>query len=345
MSFFYNLVGNLYFGLGVKLASSLVFGLLLMLFIKSVRRLFRIHNNLKLFYTVLGALFIIHFFRWSFHITWLRSFEWTVGGLHPILDFFAFMDYFWLIFNESLLPGMHLVSNMLRINDLGWVLEIYDFELVLRGSLLSLIWTAELALISGIAVLGVFMLKEIYIHNHYDFARFEKLPYPFMIFTDEDLTKIEEGELELITERTFAEGDVFSQLALVYAGKTKTEYISVFSATLGRKGKVNYGPASRIIPVGKEEVEKIESSLKETHATFFDNKETKVENPGLELVKEITKKTSKKGTNLSEPEDDKNLVAKRGIAFSERSELVDGFKPIKSKVKERRAQNGTIKLP
>ena len=341
LSFFYNLIGNLYFGVGAKMFSALAFGLIMMVFIKTVRRLFRIHSNLKLFYTVLGALAVIHFFRWSFHVTWLRSFDWTVGGLHPLADFVGFVDYFWFIFNESLLPGMHLVPNMFRFNDIGWVLEVYDFQLVLRGTLLASLWTAELVMISAIAMLGVFMLKEIYLHNHYTWARFEKLPYPFAVFTDEDLARIEEGELELITERTFAEGNVFSQIALVYAGKAKTEYVAFFLAKLGKKGKVVYGPPGRLVPVGVEEVEKIEMSLKETHATFFEKKESASENPGIELVKEIA---TKSGKNDALPED-KNLVAKRGIAFSEKSELVEGYKPIRRNVRERRQPNGTHKLP
>ena len=345
LSFFYNLIGNLYFGVGVKVFSALVFGLVMMFFIKSVRRLFRIHSTLKLFYTVLGALAIIHFFRWSFHITWLRSFEWTVGGLHPVLNFVGFMDYLGYIVTEGLLPGTHLVPNMFRFNDIGWVLEVYDFSLELRGTLLSVLWTLELVVISGIAIIGVFMLKETFLPNHYTWARFERLPYPFEKITSDDLKEIEEGALELITERTFAEGNIFSQVALVYAGKVKTEYIAVFLATLGKKGKVTYSPPSRVIHVGLEEVEKIEMSLKETHATFFDKKESADENPGIELVKKIAKKSSKRGANLSEPKEDKNLVAKRGIAFSEKSELVDGFRPIRRNVKERRQPNGTFKLP
>ena len=345
LSFFYNLVGNLYFGYGAKIFTTLVFGLVLMVFIKSVRRLFRIHSNLKLFYTVLGALIVIHFFRWSFHVTWLRSFDWTVDGLHPLFDFVGFMDYFWYIVTEGRLPGMHLAPNMFRFNDVGWLLTVYDFELQLRGTLLALVWTVEFVVISGMAVLGVFMLKETYLYNHYTWAIFERLPYPFEIFTDKDLKGIEEGELELITERTFAEGNVFSQVALVYAGKAKTEYIAVFLAKLGKKGKVTYGPPSRVIPVGVEEIGKIEMSLKETHATFFDKKDSTAENPSIELVKKIAKKSSKKEANVSEPKEDKNLVAKRGIAFSEKSELVDGFRPIKRNVKERRQPNGTYKLP
>ena len=345
LSFFYNLIGNLYFGVITKVISSLIFGLIMMVFVKTVRRFFRIHNNLKLFYTVLGALVVIHFFRWSLHITWLRSFEWTVGGLHPIFNFVGFMDYFWFLVNESRLPGMHLVPNMFRFNDIGWTLEIYDFQLELRGALLSLLWTVELVVISAIAMFGVFMLKEVYLHNHYDWARFERLPYPFEIFTDEDLERIEEGELTTITERTFAEGNFFSQVALVHAGKVKTEYITVFLATLGKKGKVFYGPPSRVIPVGVEEIEKIEMSLKETHATFFDNKDSTASNPGIELVEKIAKKTSNKEVVLTEPSVDENLVAKRGIAFSEKSELVEGFRPIKRNDKERRQLNGTFKLP
>ena len=345
LSFFYNLVGNLYFGLGTKVFSALLFGLILMVFTRITRRLFRIKSNLKLFYTMLGALAVVHFFRWSFHITWLRSFDWTVGGLHPITDFVGFMDYFWLIVNESRLPGMHLVPNMFRFNDTGWVLEVYDFSLSLRGWLLSLLWIIELVAMSGIAVMGAFKLKEIYLPNHYNWAKFEKLPYPFERFTDEDLEKIEQGELELITERTFAEGDVFSQVALVYSGKTKTEYITFYSANLRKRGKPVYGPPSRLIPIGLEEVEKIEMSLKETHATFFDKKDGAGENPGMELVKKIAKSSSKKGANFSKTEEDKNLVVKRGIAFSEKSELVEGFKPINRNVRGRRQPNGTYKLP
>ena len=291
LSFFYNMIGNLFFGHGTKVFSALMFGLLMMIFVKAVRRLFRIQSNLKLFYTVLGALIVIHFFRWSFHVTWLRSFEWTVGGLHPLFDFFGFMDYFFFIINESRLPGMHLAPNMFRINDIGWMLQIYDFELELRGWLLSFLWMIELILISGISILGVFMLKEVFLPGYYTWARFEKLPYPFAKFTDADLKRIENGELELITERTIAEGNVFSQIALVYAGKVKTEYIVFFLAELGKKGKVTYSPPSRIVNIGAEEVEKIEASLKETHAAFFDKKESPVENPGLELVTKIAKKS------------------------------------------------------
>ena len=294
LGFFYNLVGNLYFGHGAKLLSALLFGIIMMIFIKTIRRLFRIHSTLKLFYTVLGALIVIHFFRFSFHITWLRSFEWTVGGLHPLLDFFGFIDYFFFIINESRLLGMHLAPNMLRINDIGWVLEIYDFELVLRGTLLSFVWMAELIFISGVAALGVFMLKEVFLPGYYTWAKFEKLPYPFAMFSDDELIRIGEGELELITERTIAEGDVFSQIALVYAGKIKTEYIVFYLAKLGKKGKVSYSTPSRVVKIGQEEVEKIEMSLKETHATFFAKKEGTVENPGIELVEKIATKSKRK---------------------------------------------------
>ena len=291
LGFFYNLVGNLYFGYGTKIFSALIFGFILMVFTMNVRKLFRIHNNLKLFYTVLGALVIIHFFRWSFHVTWLRSFDWTVGGLHPVLDFIGFMDYFWFIVNEGLLPGTHLVPNMFRFNDVGWVLVVYDFELHLRGTLLSLLWAVEMITISAIAVLGAFMLKEIYLPDYHTWARFEKLPYPLVVFSDDDLDKIEEGKLELITERTFAEGSVFSQIALVLAGKEKTEYIAVFLANLRKRGKVTYGPPSRIIPIGHEEIEKTVMSLKETHAVFFEKKDSTAKNPGIELVEKIAKKS------------------------------------------------------
>ena len=345
LSFFYNMVGNLYFGHGTKIFSAFVFGFLLLVFIKTVRRLFRIHSNLKLFYTVLGALVVIHFFRWSFHVTWLRSFDWTVEGIHPLLDFFGFLDYFWVILNEGPLPGIHLVSNIFRFNDIGWVLEVYDFELELRGTLLAFLWMLELVVISGIAMYGAFMLREVYLPGYYTWARFEKLPYPFAKFTGDELERVENGELELISERTFAEGNVFSQVALVYAGKTKTEYIAVYLAKLGKKGKVTYGSLSRLIPIGREEIEKIEISLKETHATFFEKKEGKDENPGIELVKKIAKKSRKKDAALKEPKEDKNMMAKRGIAFSEKSELVDGFRPIRRNVRGRRQPNGTYKLP
>ena len=291
LGFFYNMVGNLYFGYGTKVFSSLMFGLVLMFFVKIVRRLFRIQSDLKLFYTVLGALVVIHFLRWSFHVTWLRSFDWTVGGLHPLLDFVDFMDYFMLIVDEARLPGMHLAPNMFRFNDIGWVLEVYDFELHLRGTLLSILWTVEFVAISGIAMIGAFMIKEVYLPSHHDWARYEKLPYPLEIFTDDDLERIEAGEVTVITERTFAEGNDFSQVALVYAGKTKTGYVAVYLATLDKKGRASYGPPSRMIYVGLEEVEKIEISLKETHASFFEKKDGTVENPGIELVKKIAKKT------------------------------------------------------
>ena len=296
LGFFYNLVGNLYFGNGAKIFSALVFGLVLMVFIMTMRKLFRIHSNLKLFYTVLGALVVIHFFRWSFHVTWLRSFDWTVDGLHPIFDFVGFMDYFWFIVNEGLLPGTHLVPNMFRFNDAGWMLVVYDFELHLRGTLLSLLWMVELVVISSITVIGAFMLKEIFLPDYHTWAKFEKLPYPFEVFTDDELKRIEEGELMLIAERTFAEGNVFSQIALVLAGKEKTEYIAVFLATLRKKGKVIYGPPSKIIPIGLEEIEKTVTSLKETHAIYFEKKDGTTENPGLELVKEIAEKSNKKNT-------------------------------------------------
>ena len=293
LGFFYNLVGNLYFGHGAKIFSALMFGFVLMFFIKTVRRLFRIHNSLRLFYAVLGALVVIHFFRWSFHVTWLRSFDWTAGGLHPLLNFVGFMDYFIFIVDEGRLPGMHLVPNMFRYNDIGWVLEVYDFELHMRGMLLSVLWMVEFATISGIAVLGAFMLKEDYLPSHHNWARYEKLPYPFEIFTDDDLVKIEAGEITVITERTFAEGNDFSQVGLVYAGKVKTEYVVVFLAKLDKKGRASYGPPSRFIYVGLEEVDKIETSLKETHASFLEKKDSTVENPGLELVKNIAGKSKK----------------------------------------------------
>ena len=343
LSFFYNLVGNLYFGLGAKVFSAFLFGIILMVFTRTVRRLFRIHNSLLLFYTVLGALVVIHFFRWSFHITWLRSFDWTVGGLHPIGDFVGFVDYFLQITNEARLPGMHLVSNMFRFNDIGWVLEVYDFSLSLRGWLLSLVWIIEMVAMSILPMIGAFKLKEIYLPNHYNWAKFEKLPYPFEKFTEEDLEKITQGKLELITERTFAEGDVFSQIGLVYSGKVKTEYITFYPAKLRKKRPV-YGPPCRLIPIGLEEVEKIEKSLKETHAAFF-KKEEKDENPGMALVEKIAKSSGKKGARSSKAKADKILVAKRGMAFSEKNELVEGFKPINRNVRGRRQPDGTYELP
>ena len=299
-SFFYNMVGTLYFDFGAKIFFSFVFGLTLMVFINFFRKSFRIPSNRKLLHTVISALVVIHFIRWSLHVTWLRSFDWTVGGLHPLFDFLSFMDYLWFIVIEGRLPGMHLVPNMSRFNYAGWVLVFYDFELHLRGVLLSSVWAIELFIISSIAVLGVYLSKDVFLHNHCAWARFEKLPYPFLEFTEADIWKIESGELEAITERTFAEGDVFSQVALVFAGKTKTEYIAVFSAKLNKRGKAIYSRPKEAIPIGLKEVENIELSLKETHAAFFDKKADDAHNPGIELVKDIANKTKNADKSMKE---------------------------------------------
>ena len=273
ISFFYNMVGSLYFDFRAKIFFSFVFGLLLMFLLHVLRKHLRIPDNQKLLYTVFGALFVIHFARWSMHITWLRSFDWTVGGLHPIFNFSGFIDYLWYIINEGLLPGMHLAPNMYWVNNTGWLLQINEFELHLRGTLLSLIWMFEFIIISGITVLGVFLIKEIFIYNHCAWARFEKLPYPFLQFLDEEVGRISSGELELITNRPIAEGDVFSQVGLVYAGKTKTEYITFFIATINKKGKAKYKRPARIYSIGTKNIDLLESSLKKTHATFFENNE------------------------------------------------------------------------
>ena len=344
LSFFYNMVGTLFFGFGLKLLAALLFGLLLMFFVDLARKLLRISSNLKLFYVVIAGFLVIHFARWSLHVTWLRSFDWTVDGLHPLFNFASFIDYFWSIITESRMPAMHLVPDMFRFNESGWVLTVYDFEIHLRGTLLGVIWALEYALITGVAAAGVFLNKKVFVPGHYTWAKFELLPYPFLEFTDEDVSMLESGALEVVTERPLAEGDAFSQLAVVLAGKSKTEFLAVIPALVGKKGRVSRKKPREVIYVGYDEVEKIQMSLKETHAEFFEKKDLPSINPGIKIAKEIALGQGSAAAP-KKASDDKAIRITRGFAFSESRGIVEGFRPVEPKDRGRRQQNGTYKLP
>ena len=345
ISFFYNMVGTLYFGHFNKIAAAFLFGLVLMFFTDLSRKLLRIQSSLKLFYVVIAALLVIHFARWSLHVTWLRSFDFTVDGHHPLHDFADFAGYYWSIITESRLPAMHLVPDMFRFNDAGWVLAVYDFEIHLRGTLLAVIWVLEYALITGFAVWGVFLNKKLFVPGHCTWAKYVLLPYPFPAFTSEDIARLESGELEVITERTIAEGDEFSQVAIVYAGKSKTEYLAIVPSYVGKRGKVIHKKPKELVYVGFDEAEKIQLSLKETHAYFFERSDLPSTNPGIRIVEEIALSASSKDEALKKTSDNRASQLTRGFAFSETSSLVEGYKPVERKDRGRRQPNGTYKLP
>ena len=289
LSFIYNTAGYYFFERHMKTLFSLIFGACLMLATNSLRKLLRIPDNFKLFCVFMAANMVIHYFRWTFHFTWLRSYDFVVGGLHPIFQFLGFMNYFWYVVTEGILPGFYFMFDLFRFNNIGWVFTFYDFELHLHGWLLMLVWLGELVIISGIGVVGVFLNKELYLDTWHTWARYKLLPYPFENFTPAEMERIESGKVDVILEKTIAAGNSFSQIAVCYAGKNKTEYIAVINARMNRKEKVVYARPKKVVVVGAERIEEMEAALKISHGEFFEDKKETAPNPGIEIIKEITK--------------------------------------------------------
>lgn len=291
LSYFYNL-SSLYFEPVTKVAFAFLLGVIFMILVDFLRKKVRAPSNKKLAVALFVSFIFIHYLRWTMHIAWLRSFDWTEDGLHPIRNFNFYMDYFWFLVNEGAFPGYFFLRDILRFNRTGWIFTIYDFELHLNGLLLLGVWLLEVLIISGLGFLGVLLNRKIFLELHCSWAKFKLLPYPFECFTDDDIKRIEMEDIEVILTKTVAEGNAFSQIALCFAGKTKTDYIAVVNATVGRKGKAKYKRPSTVYYIGDENVEKMESILKETHGLFFEKDRT-TKNPGIELVQEIAKKENR----------------------------------------------------
>ena len=293
LNFFYNL-SSLYFEPATRVAFTFILGTLFMVLVDFFRKKVKVPSNKKLAIALFISFGALHYLRWTMYIAWLRSFDWTEDGLHPIFNFYMYMDYFWFLVNEGPFPGFFLLRDMLRFNSTGWVFTFYDFELHLHGLLLLGVWLSEVFVISGLGFLGILLNRKTFLELYCSWATFKLLPYPFECFTDEDMRRIEIEDIEVILTKTVAEGNTFSQIALCFAGKTKTEYIAVVNATIGRRGKPKYMRPKRVYFLGDEKVVKIESILKETHGLFFE-KEKNSKNPGIELVEEIAKKEKKGG--------------------------------------------------
>lgn len=339
LGFGYNLIGNLYFGALESVLAAFLFGLALLLLVHFLRLFLRIPGNLGVFYAVIGVMLAANFFRWSLHVAWLRTFDWTADGLHPVSDFWRFMGYFWQVLTESRMPATHLVPDMLRFNETGWELNVSDFHVHLSGGLLAAIWALEFAIISGMPAAGAFLSKRVFLPGHFAWARFVPMKYPFAEFGPADIERLRHGDLEAITDRTLAEGDSFSQVALVYAGKARTGYAAIFNSKLDDKGNIVAGAPAAVVDIGEENVEKMLVSLKETHAEFFEKKEEQARRDGLGIVREIALESKNAAGRGIEP--GAGAARKRGVAFTEKSALVEGFGPVGKGVKERRRPYGT----
>ena len=292
LNYFYNLAGLL-FEPNTRVAHAIILGILFMVLVNFLRKKVRAPSNKKLAVALFISFVVSHYLRWTMHLAWLRSFDWTEDGLHPLRNFYFYMDYFWHLVNEGAFPGFYFLRDMLRFNRSGWLFTFYDFELHLHGLLLLGVWLLEVLVISGLGFLGILLNRKIFLSPHCSWAKFQLLPYPFARFTDEDIKRIEAEDIEVILTKTFAEGEAFSQIALCFAGKTKTDYIAVVNATMGKRGKARYKKPRTVYFIGDENVEKMENLLKETHGQFLE-KDKKNKNPGIELVKEITKKENKR---------------------------------------------------
>ena len=291
LSYFYILT-DLFVEPNTKVAYTFLFGFVLMLSVDFFRKLTRAPSNKKLAIALLVSFLAIHYLRWTMYFAWQRSFDWTEDGLHPLFHFVDFMEYFWFLVNESAFPGNFFFRDLLRFNRNGWIFTFYDFELHLHGLMLLGIWLLEILVISGIGMLGMLLNRKFFLELYCSWATFKLLPYPFERFGEDELKRIEMEDLDAILTKTVGEGNTFAQIALCFAGKTKTDYIAIIDARVKKRGKIKYSRPKRVYYIGDENVEKMENTLKETHGLFFE-KDRNTTNPGIELVQQITMQEKK----------------------------------------------------
>jgi hypothetical protein len=260
------------------------FGMALAHAVRFLKKNFKITSAVGPLIMVIVGLLLINFMRWQmfFAIWYTRytfdEFYWwfEIAYLRPLWQIPEFLDAVAWIFAFPFDPANNTTLLGEFVSDLIWFNEVGTWGLgqdVWTGTMLTLVWIAELLIICVPAIIAAVTPVGVFLHNKGTWADPVYLTYEFEEFTDEELDRLARGEIEIVinkpTVSMIHKGRV-SKVAICYLGSEPTEYIAVVRAKAGKgtddKGKLSGGHRLlRSIRLSHEKVAELQQKLSEKH--------------------------------------------------------------------------------
>jgi hypothetical protein len=230
------------------------------------RKWFVIRNKIPVIILVVIAFFILYFVQWNMFIAlWYARWE-TGYMLRAVLDFPDYMDWFyWLITYDLSNPIGELISDIRFVNFYGtWGLSE---DANITGAPLTIVWIVEFLIMLGLPIIAAVTEPGVYLEEENVYADPTLLNYAFEEFDEYELSRIAEGDIEPITEKTFAtapEINPFNVVAICYVKKEPTDYIAIYTGIVDKKTqgllRQKHITTARL---SYEKIEKIKSALEE----------------------------------------------------------------------------------
>jgi len=261
------------------------FGTSLGFVVKMLKKGFKITSAAGPLLAVIISLLIINFMRYQmFFAIWYSrltadDFYWWFENsyLRPLWQIPEFLDALAWIFSYPFDPANNTTFFGEFISDLRWFNEVGTWSWDgndITGPLLTGVWIIELLLISVPAISAALIPVGVFLYNKNTWADPRFLTYEFEEFSEEELDRLERGDIDVVTNKPLASivhrGRV-SKIAVCYLGSDSTEYIAVFRTKAGKSNddnsKMPFGRprVQRAIKLGYEKVGELQLNLEEKH--------------------------------------------------------------------------------
>ncbi|MCL2855666.1 MAG: hypothetical protein FWE21_08615 [Defluviitaleaceae bacterium] len=266
------------------------FAIALGFIISFVKKKFAVTSVVGSIVVVLMALFIINIMRgqmwfamWYSRMYWPQHwggeyFYFDRSFLNVFLDLRYFIDAIvWIFrypFEHNLNPAATFITDLRAFNEWGtWGLGADGTPVT--GVFLWVIWVVELTIICSIPLVVAAEPVGVFLKDRGVLAKSEVLPYRFGQFSRDELYRIESGEVSVIANKPLAVTGKGHNVALLYDGSERTDYISIHKAPDISKGGISpkilnamtHGRALTVARLTPDAIESLVKQLDEKHGT------------------------------------------------------------------------------
>ncbi|MCL2416058.1 MAG: hypothetical protein FWD01_04505, partial [Defluviitaleaceae bacterium] len=226
--------------------AAVAFGAVLATIVTTLKKKFKITNNIGAFICVVISMIIIHYAKWNmFFALWYFRYDHIFNGVpfnSMFTDFGGYINNVVYFMRTNLTNIGAFMNDFREFNEFGtWSTTMFNIGDV-TGGLLAFIWIAELLIITKPPIWYAKKSAGIFLHELDTWAEPQILPFRFSEFTEEELERIESRhDTNIITSKPPADlmygkyTDVIGTLnksGVFFVSNEKTEYIAVYRQKL-----------------------------------------------------------------------------------------------------------------